>query len=296
MYFIGRRTILAAIWQCVAFIVMFLGVTIVARTVDLNAQGKSTTFAIDEAKVDYGFPKTPMQFEYNQGLLGNWIDADGFGGGNCGSLKDERGNPRGTCQFPVDKLEPLLNERAKAWINFFDEPLSPRWTCMAANLTTALGEAYIWRFDFSSDAVLQHFEQSNWTRHIYVDGRPHPPMEQAFYHGHALGKMDGDVFVVETTNFTFDPDGFDDQSHIATSHLKRQIERYNVKGDIVEIAITIDDPLFLKKPYTWVQTSKRTDREATGEWFCDPEVGLHHLYSTAGQKYKDDVLYPIYKD
>ena len=292
-----RKGTLFLISETLFTVVALVGAITLANTQDLYSQGRSRTVARDTARTDYGFPTGATYFEYPRELLGNWIDADGFGGGNCGSLKDERGNPRGTCQFPVDKLEPLLNGRARAWIAFFDEPLSTRWSCTTSSISTLLGEAYMFRFEFRADVVQQHFEQSSWTRNIYIDGRPHPPAEQLFQHGHSLGKMDGDVFVVETTNFTFDPDGFDDQSHIATSHLKRQIERYKALPDgNLEIEITIEDPLFLKAPFTWVQLHERPKRDWTGEWFCDPEVGFHHLYSTSPQRYPDDLMFEKYKD
>ncbi len=239
-----------------------------------------------------GFPETPRSNPLPRAFMATWADPM-FGGegagGNCGSLIDEYGNPRGTCQFPVDQLEPLLNGRARAWIEFFDEPISPRWACVAANITTLLGEPYLWDFSVRPDVVLQHFEQSNWVREIYVDGRPHPPADEVFYHGHSIGRMDGSTFVVESTNFMFDPDGFDDQSHIATSHLKTLTERYSVTGpNTMEVEITVEDPVFLTGPFTWTNMFATPDRGYTGEWDCDPEVGLRHLYSTVPQRYPDD--------
>jgi hypothetical protein len=267
----------------------FAALAIVAGSPGLAAQTRNAA----------GFPTTPTTFELPREMYGDWKENagfDGFGGGNCGSLKDERGNPRETCQFPVDKLEPLMNGRAKAWQAFFDEPLSPRWSCVAGNFLTELGDGYLWNFSVNPDAVLQRFEQSNWTRTIWVDGRPHPPAEQIFYQGHSIGRMDGDVFVVESTNFTFDPDGMDDQSHIATSHLKKVIERYKSTGeDKLEVEITVEDPLFFNAPFTWTFKYDRPKRGFTGEWFCDPEVGLGHLYGTTKQKYPDDKMFEKYK-
>ena len=245
-----------------------------------------------------GFPATPTTFDLPREMYGDWKETagfDGFGGGNCGSLKDERGLPRDTCQFPVDKLEPLMNGRAKAWLAFFDEPLSPKWSCVAGSFLVELGDGYLWNFSVTSEAVQQRFEQSNWVRQIWVDGRPHPPAEQAFYQGHSIGRMDGDVFVVESTNFTFDPDGMDDQAHIATSHLKKITERYKSTGqDSLQVEITVEDPLFFNAPFTWTYQYARPKRGFTNEWFCDPEVGMGHLYSTTKQKYPDDKMFEKY--
>ena len=130
-----------------------------------------------------------------------------------------------------------------------------------------------------------------------MDGRPHPRAEERFYQGHSIGRVDGDTFIVETTNFTFDPDGFDDQAHIASSHLKTVTERYRSLGkDSVELQITIDDPIFLHAPFTWSYRLRRPNREWTNEWQCDPEVGLHHLYNSAHQRYPDDKMFEKYRD
>jgi len=267
-------------------VVVFLVVAIVVFPAGLAGQNPTSS----------GFPPTPSYFEFPRTMLGDW-DEGSFGGGNCGSLKDERGNPRGTCQYPVEKLVPLLVGSVCASIAFFDEPLSPRWTCVAGNFLTALGEAYLWNFSVTPEAMLQRFEQSNWVRYIWLDGRPHPRAEERFYQGHSIGRMEGDIFVVETTNFTFDPDGLDDQSHIATSHMKKVTERYKSTAEnSSEVEITVEDPIFFNAPFTWTYQFRRPTREWTNEWQCDPEVGLHHLYNSAHQRYRDDKMFEKYQD
>src|SRR5688572_32316717 len=82
------------------------------------------------------FSPTPTITTVPREFTGSWrgdnarAAAEGWAR-NCGSLRDHYGNPRETCEFPVDKLEPLMNGRMRAWIEFFDEPLSPRWDCVA---------------------------------------------------------------------------------------------------------------------------------------------------------------------
>jgi hypothetical protein len=258
--------------------------------VDLAAQRPTSSFPEPKRGVSYD--------QFPHGLLGNWRPPSFRGPANCGSLKDERGNPRGACQYPVDRFEKVMNDRARAWLQFFDEPISPKWSCTSGNVLTELNDIYMWNISANDDAILQHFEQSNWRREIYIDGRPHPPATQVFYQGHSIGWMEGETLVVEAMNFAFDPDGIDDQSHIATSHMKKQTERYALKADdkMMDLTITIEDPIFFNAPITWTMEVKKTDETFTGEWFCDPDVGLHHLYSTTPQRYKDDILFEKYKD
>ena len=102
---------------------------------------------------------------------------------------------------------------------------------------------------------------------------------------------------VETTNFTFDPDGWDDQSQIATSHLKKLTERYRPTGpDAIEIEFTVEDPVFLKAPFTWSHTFEKTDRPFIGSWDCDPDVALRELYLSVRSRYEDDTAPARYRD
>lgn len=246
----------------------------------------------------YGFPATPVVNPVAQGFLGkNWgMDRsnDPALRGNCGPLKIS-----GACETPVDKLEPLFNGRMRAWIQLFhsggtyDEVMSPKWSCAAAGIQTGLQEAYLFRFTANSNALLQQWEQSNWTRTIWMDGRPHPPLVEAFYHGHSIGRVVSPTeFLVHTANFTFDTDGFDDHSHLPTSHLKQLVERYTlVDKDTMQIEFTIIDPVFLKAPFSWKKQYKVSDQDLVARWDCDPAATYPEVYQTERPRYADDTEY-----
>ena len=287
MDFVGNVTTFLGGRKLATSVALVLIAILIGQT-DLAAQEIYTTpspFAEPAPGVTY--------YQFPRDFIGNWDPRPDER--DCGSLTNERGDPRGTCQYPVSRLEEIMNDRARAWIEFFDEPISPKWACVSGNVTTELGDIYMWNLSLNEDAVIQHFEQSNWRRNIWVDGRGHPPTTQVFYQGHSIGKMEGDVFVVETTNFAFDPDGMDDQSHIATSHLKKQWERYSViDSNTLKLEITIEDPIFFNEPFTWTITAVRDDTAFTGEWSCDTGVGLRHLYSTIDQRYPGDKMFELY--
>lgn len=247
------------------------------------------------------FPATPTVTPVPLAFMGTWRGNNPRGisefGGNCGSLKDHYGNPRELCEFPVDKLEPHMNGRMRAWIEFFDEPMSPRWSCVAAGIQTGLQENYLWEFSATPDALIQRWEQSNWVRYIYTDGRPHPPHMISLYHGHSIAKVVSPTeIIVDSTNFTFDPDGWDDHSHLVTSHRKHLIERYMLTGpDTMIVEFTVDDPIFLKSPFTWKKQYRRTQQPFVSKWDCDPEATLQELYTTIPQKYPDDTEFAKWK-
>ena len=66
-------------------------------------------------------------------------------------------------------------------------------------------------------------------------------------------------------------------------------ERYRQKDkDNLELSITVEDPLFLTKPFTFVGNLNRTKEEQTGTWDCDPAVAAKELYDTFKNRYPDD--------
>jgi hypothetical protein len=212
---------------------------------------------------------------------------------SCGGLMGANGVPLSQCEIPVDELRPHMHPRLLAWIQFAgpsDEYLSPRYDCVADSLPTLLGDVYITQFlSRTPDKLRIYYEQANKIREIWMDGRKHPPMTDIFYWGHSIGWYEDDTFVVDTRNFTFDVDGFDDHTHLATSHLKHLTERYKKTGpDSIELTITIEDPLFLKTPFTYKHFYRRvpeSDRPV-GVWECDPETSRRELSVMAPDKYE----------
>ena len=208
-------------------------------------------------------------------LEGDWmIVSEAF---SCGEWNlDPFGSERTLCQLPVDRMP--LNKRAHAWIEFFDEAVSPMWDCASASLPSQLADPAPWNLDQEVDRVLIYYEHDEWLRTIWMDGRRHPPPSELFYKGHSIGWYEGDALLVETTNFTWDPDGMDDHGHLASSTRKRVTERYTRSGpDSLKLEITIEDSLFLTEPFTWTRRFERSEFPP-GEWGeCDVGVSMRQL-------------------
>jgi hypothetical protein len=266
-------------------------VSIVAGTRDLAAQAPGFG-TINDAK-------TPLISEVPQGFVGTWHWTTARQ--PCGpNIVDSYGNNvdqtagRPFCQWPGEEIIKHMNGRGRAWLQFTrgDDAISPKYTCVAGGLGTALTEGgYLRTFEKRADSFVMHFEQSNWWRWIWMDGRKHPPLTDVSYTGHAIGWMEGKTLVVETTNLTWDPDGYDDHSHIARSHMAKFTERYTLKDkDSMELSITVDDPLFLKEPVTFVGALARINQQHQGTWDCDPTVALRELFETYKNPYPDDTL------
>ena len=70
------------------------------------------------------------------------------------------------------------------------------------------------------------------TRNVWMNGTgPQPLPGELFQHGLSRGRFDGDDLVIETSHFTFDPDGMDDHLRMASSVRKKITERYRLIDD-----------------------------------------------------------------
>ena len=95
-------------------------------------------------------------------------------------------------------------------------------------------------------------------RTIYTDGRGHPEdiLDYPEWMGHSIGRWEGDTLVVDTIGMRdetwLDTAGFE---HSAKLHLT---ERFQKTGpDNFRITVTIDDPVFFTKPFTYSRVARR---------------------------------------
>ena len=97
--------------------------------------------------------------------------------------------------------------------------------------------------------------------------------------------------MVETTNFTFDPDGIDDHLHMASSVRKKVTERYQiVEEDVLRLIITLEDPTFLTRPFKYAFSLYRSPGGIEPDWTnCDPEATRNEvIFAYPGVKYPED--------
>lgn len=85
---------------------------------------------------------------------------------------------------------------------------------------------------------------------IPFDGRPHRDTVPPSYRGDAIGRWDGDTFVVDKTNFT-DSNWIWAEGRVSFhSDALHIIERYHrVNANTLEIEATVEDPKVLTKPW-----------------------------------------------
>jgi hypothetical protein len=209
----------------------------------------------------------------------------------CQELKDALGAPLKRCNLPFSKLKEHLNARAFAWLKFADERLSSKWYCAPPTVPVLLASG-TWTFTQVSGSEWEIDHLSPFVgvvrRKIWMDGRTHPGPGHLYYEGHTIGWFEQGDLVLETTNFTFDPTGLEDYSLLPSSFRKKVTERYKkVSADKLMVTVTYEDPLFLKKPFTWTFELVKTSRPEAAASVCDPDYAALELETTIPNRYED---------
>jgi hypothetical protein len=120
------------------------------------------------------------------------------------------------------------------------------------------------------------YEMVNELRVVALDGRPHVGQTIREYMGDARGHFEGDVLVIETTNFT------DKVPYRGSSDRLRLIERFTpTSARTVEWSVTFDDPATWTRPWTFAMNLTRTD-ERPFEYAChEGNYAMRNLLSIA---------------
>ena len=150
---------------------------------------------------------------------------------------------------------PQLNERALAYQKVFDEALSPKYDCQPATSPAIQYDPYHMEVVQWPDRVLIRYEKDDQLRTVWLDGRK-PTIYDWGVQGFSLGRYE------------------------------KVRERYWREGTELKVTVTVEDPLFLKKPasYTTRWLPARPGYKLD-PWDCDPEAARAAV-KMMPQKYK----------
>ena len=113
-----------------------------------------------------------------------------------------------------------INERAKAYLNVFDEAISPKYYCQPSTAPAIIADPYHMEIIQQKDRVVLRYEKDDVVRTVWMDGRT-PKVQDYSVQGFSVGRYEGNALVVDTSHFVFDINGFDDLAGLPSSSLKR---------------------------------------------------------------------------
>ena len=196
---------------------------------------------------------TPRLPDGHPDLSGVWwgggdVGGRGFRGGGRGG-RGARGGPA------PPTFESLYQPAAAAKVKTLSDKDDPTLRC----IPTAFGTLNVSLYDVGAVGqiistpkfVVMLTETFHAYRLVPTDGRPHRADIPSSYRGDSVGHWEGDVFVVDTRNFTDDTWLFAEGRVSPHSDELRIVERYHrVDKNTLEIEATIYDPKMLTGPWT----------------------------------------------
>ena len=211
-------------------------------------------------------PTTPGYFERHS-LDDKWIDT-----------KDKKVPP----QMRSNTTPPPMTGWGKAKFDANKVSYGPRAVepernndpvsqCEPLGYPRDLWEANLRPFEFiqTPDRVLQHMQYHDTWRTIWTDGRALPKDPDPAWYGYAIGRWDGDTFVVESI-------GYDDRTwldHFGNPHSDqmRLVERWRrVDKDTLKLDMTLTDPKTYTKPWVAETITFVNPKAAIFEEICSP--------------------------
>jgi hypothetical protein len=143
-------------------------------------------------------------------------------------------------------------------------------------------------FGSAPDRILIAYEQQRVWREIWMDGRALPKAvdvrgaPESRYYGYSVGRWESNnTLVIDTTGVDERP--WLDESGRPRSSSARIQERY-ARGDQynLQLTVTIDDPKFYAKPWTWMRANFYwVLGQEFAETFCIPSEGIEYRDSLA---------------
>jgi hypothetical protein len=120
----------------------------------------------------------------------------------------------------------------------------------------------------------QYFDQE---RTVYMDGREHPDISERTHEGHAIGRWEDDVLVVDTTNFADNRSPY--QSGIPSGVQKHVVERYRLHedGTRLRVEFTLEDPEYISQPMTHTRDLLYSPQLEMTPFNCDLEATRRYL-------------------
>lgn len=109
-------------------------------------------------------------------------------------------------------------------------------------------------------------EWNEQTRRIFLDGRRHNPDADPSYNGHSIGHWEGRELVVDTALVRVDSGLGAGATHSDQLHIVEHIKQ--IGADLLEVTMTVTDPLALAEPWISVYRLRRKPGMEIQEYVC----------------------------
>ena len=165
-------------------------------------------------------------------------------------------------------LDAVYKARVKAELEQGVAP-NPANDCAPPGMPRLMANPFRLEIVQKPDTLYMLFEFKQQIRRLYMDGRPHPGVDDfdRSYNGHSIAKWEGDTLVVDTIYIR--PDILLQVTGIPMSEQMHVVERIRrVSPDKIENEITMIDPGVFTKPWVAKRSFTRQTKMEILEYIC----------------------------
>jgi hypothetical protein len=189
----------------------------------------------------------------------------------------------------LEEDDELLTERARAYRDAIDEVAQPKYDCAPMPIPHIWTDPYSYEIDQHEDRVIISYGKDDIVRTIWLQGHGHatPAVYEYFYFGHSVGRYADGALIVETSHFTFDPQGLNADFKLPSSTQKKVVERFSRDGQNLLVEVTTRDPFFLREPWSFKTRSAPDPEPLALPWNCDLD-GARQILRILPTSYPND--------
>jgi glyoxylase-like metal-dependent hydrolase (beta-lactamase superfamily II) len=177
-----------------------------------------------------------------------------------------------------DYLGLPINAAARLRADSWDASIQtlPEWQCRphpADYGTRGPANLRVWKdVDPLTGRVVAYHTHVQWQaqeRTIWMDGRPHPPVDAPHtWQGFSTGVWDGNTLVVTTTHLK---EGYLRRNGVPRSDLATLVEHWTRHGNVLTLASMVYDPVYLTEPFLRTTNWELNPKQQIDPYPC--EVG-----------------------
>lgn len=189
----------------------------------------------------------------------------------------------------LEEDDELLTERARAYRDAIDEVAQPKYDCAPMSFPHMWTDPYSHQIEQFEDRVVFTYGKDDVVRTVWLEGHGHPKpaLNEFFYFGYSSGRYENGALLVETTHFTFDPQGMNADFRIPSSTQKKITERYTRDGDDLILEVETIDTFFLREPWRFTIRLAPDPEPLALPWNCDL-AGAREILDILPTSYPDD--------
>jgi hypothetical protein len=166
------------------------------------------------------------------------------GAANMGIVNPETGMPGAKIPYKPEWEAKSVNENKN---HLYNEPYTH---CLPAGVPTNFGIQMGFQAVQDKNAIVFGWDTGGATRVIYLDGRKHIHPSIKLYQGDSIGKFEGDVLTVDTTNQMA---GWWDATGAVHSDQVHVVEKFTFRdSNTIAYEAVVTDPVALTRPMTVV--------------------------------------------